>query len=90
MFKHFSYDIDQETKKEYLKNYPIIKKDDHGLLMRRTYLYVLKQRKEVDGHEECAGYSCECGYSYVLEELLGWSLVGSIIYGVYRLFKKHR
>ena len=66
MFKHFSYDIDQETKKEYLKNYPIIKKDDHGLLMRRTYLYVLKQRKEVDGHEECAGYSCECGYSYVL------------------------
>lgn len=46
---HFSYDIDREERKEYYKEFPIFKIGDDGMLMRRTHLYVLRKRKEVDG-----------------------------------------
>lgn len=49
MGTHFSYDISREERKEYYKEFPLLKIGDDGMLMRRTHLYVLRKRKEVDG-----------------------------------------
>lgn len=49
MATHFSYDISKEERKEYFKEFPLYKKSEDGTLMRRTHLYVLKNRRIVDG-----------------------------------------
>lgn len=88
--KHFSYDISKKEREEYLKQYPLFKTDDHGMLMRRTHLYVLKIRHVVDSEEQNEGNTCEAGYNYVVGELLGWTWLGCIIYGIYKLVKKFK
>ena len=88
MFRtYFSWDMTSEEKKEYLKQHPLFKMSNRGL-ERRTHLYVLKQRKEVDGKEICEGYSCEAGYNLVSGELLLLTWLGCAIYAAYRVFKK--
>ena len=90
MFKtYFSWDMTSEEKKEYLKQHPLFKMSNRGL-ERRTHLYVLKQRKQIDGKEVCEGYSCEAGYNLVSGELLLLTWLGCVIYAVYHALKKKR
>ncbi len=86
---HFSWDMSESEKEEYKKNYPLFKTSDRGL-QRRTYLCVLKQRVANEDGEHCDGYSCEAGYSYVRDDLLGLTWIGVIAYAIYKLIKKYR
>lgn len=90
MATHFSHDISKEERKQYYKDFPLLKTGEDGTLMRRTYLYVLKNRHMVDGKEEAAGNSCEAGYIDVAGELLSYTWLGVIAYVIYRLIKKFR
>lgn len=87
---HFSHDINKKEREEYLKQYPLFKVGEDGLLQRRTYLYVLKIRHVVNGEEQNEGNTCEAGYNYVTGELLGWTWLCCIIYGIYKLVKKFK
>ena len=87
---HFSYDIDKEEKKQYYKEFPLFKVGDDGMLMRRTHLYVLRKRREVDGNLEHDGNACEAGYINVAGELLGYTWIGMIAYAIYKYLKKRK
>lgn len=87
---YFSWDMTKKEKEEYRKQYPLFKTDEHGMLMRRTHLNVLKQRRAEDGKEVCDGYACEAGYNYVTGELLGLTWLCCIIYGIYKLVKRFK
>ena len=90
MSVYFSWDMTAKEKDEYRKQYPLFKIDEHGMLMRRTHLHVLKQRRSEDGKEYCDGFSCEAGYKYVTDELLGLSWLGMIAYVIYKYIKKSK
>ena len=90
MGTHFSYDISREERKEYYKEFPLLKIGDDGMLMRRTHLYVLRKRKEVDGELQHDGNACEAGYINVAGELLGYTWLGMIAYTIYKYIKKNR
>ena len=87
---HFSWDMSESEKEKYKKNNPLFKTSDRGL-QRRTYLYVLKQRvANEDGEEHCDGYSCEAGYKYIRDDILGLTWIGVIAYAIYKLIKRYR
>ena len=88
--QYFSWDMTKKEKEDYKKQYPLFKTDENGMLMRRTHLHVLKQRRSEDGKEYCDGFSCEAGYNYVTGELLTITWIGCAIYGVVKLIKKFR
>lgn len=87
---YFSWDMTSKEKEEYRKQYPLFKTDEHGMLMRRTHLNVLKQRLSENGKEVCDGYSCEAGYNYVTGEVLAITWICCAIYAAYRVFKRFR
>lgn len=87
---YFSWDMTSKEKEEYRKQYPLFKTDEHGMLMRRTHLNVLKQRLSEDGKEVCDGYACEAGYNYVTGEVLAITWICCAIYAAYRVFKRFK
>ena len=87
---YFSWDMTKKEKEEYRKQYPLFKTDEHGMLMRRTHLIVLKQRLSKDGKEYSDGYAFEAGYNYVTGELLAITWIGCVIYAAYRVFMRFK
>lgn len=82
---YFSWEMTSKEKEEYKKQYPLFKTDEHGMLMRRTHLNVLKQRLSEGGKEVC-----EAGYNYVTGEVLAITWICCAIYAAYRVFKRFR
>ena len=86
---HFSYDMSKEDKKKYMMDHPRLKMQGRMPLVR-TYLCVQKIRTEVNGQEQCNGFTCEAGYDTIISIATQAALVAGSVYGAAKIIKKFK